>query len=305
MLSEHDSGGLIESTQPDVLPTDLSNPTIQAASDDHGCGRGMFHGVDWVGVDISVVSPTATRSNPTEQVQHSHTRLLGVFSPRPLHQRRPVVPGRGSNQRGAGLFDSRAGGSVHGLDENVADTVKPIPILWRLRTTKAQKTVLTCIFSIAAFVCVVSIIRLVVLSRLTVLDITWNFVNAAIWTSTESSLSVVSACIPSLRPLVTLIIRGTHQWPSMDSASTAIGSKTTWRSSKNDDPEGTFIRLEEPVAESQRAWGRNVYVEGGRAASRANSTSVEEVEVPAQGIQVKTEITLISTDRLDYHDRLY
>lgn len=196
-----------------------------------------------------------------------------------------------------------AGGSVNVVLDFLILAL-PIPILWRLRTTKGQKTVLTCIFSIAAFVCIVSIIRLVVLSRLTVHDITWNFVNAAVWTETESSLSVVSACIPSLRPLVALIIRGNHQWPSIDSASTAVPSKTVWRTSKTDDTDGNFIRLEESLPDSERAWGHKVSVHGGRA-SRENNETIEEVETPPEGIKVKTEIILISTDRLDYDDRLY
>lgn len=173
-------------------------------------------------------------------------------------------------------------------------------------------------------VCIVSIIRLVVLSRLSVYDITCeytflvpfsgsltefsgNFVNGSIWTATESSLSVVSACIPSLRPLVALIIRGNHQWPSMDSASTAVQvqSKAMWRTSKNDDQDGTFYQLEESLADSQRAWGHNVSVHGGRP-SRENDENPDEVEIPPpEGIKVKTEVILISTDRLDYHDRIY
>lgn len=136
-------------------------------------------------------------------------------------------------------------------------------------------------------------------------DTPGNFVNAAIWTATESSLSVVSACIPSLRPLVTLIVRGHHQWPSMDSASTAVPSKTVWRTSKNDDPDRNFIRLEESLPDSKRAWGHNVSVHGGRI-SRGDNDNLDEAEVPPpEGIKVKTEVILISTDRLDYHDRLY
>lgn len=159
------------------------------------------------------------------------------------------------------------------------------------------------------------------LSRLTVFDITCkyrvivqfsgyltefsgNFVNGSIWTATESSLSVVSACIPSLRPLVALIIRGTHQWPSMDSASTAVQSTTLWRTSKNEDQDGNFIRLEESLVDSQGAWGHNVSVHGGRT-SQENDDNLDPVEIPPEGIKVKTEIILISTDRLDYHDRLY
>lgn len=47
----------------------------------------------------------------------------------------------------------------------------PLPLLWRLRTTRAQKALLTGIFVTTGFVCVISVIRLVVLSRLTVYDL--------------------------------------------------------------------------------------------------------------------------------------
>ena len=90
----------------------------------------------------------------------------------------------------------------------------------------------------------------------------------------------------------------------MDSASTAVQPHTVWRTSKNDDPDGNFIRLEESLSNSQRAWGHNVSVHGGRT-SGENNESVDEVEVPPEGIKVKTEIILMSTDRLDYNDRLY
>lgn len=74
----------------------------------------------------------------------------------------------------------------------------PIPLLWRLRTTASQKGVLTGIFVCAGFVCIISIIRLVVLSRLASVDVTWNYVNSAIWSAAEPSMGVISACTPSL-----------------------------------------------------------------------------------------------------------
>ncbi|KAI4133647.1 MAG: hypothetical protein LQ341_006147 [Variospora aurantia] len=70
----------------------------------------------------------------------------------------------------------------------------PIPLLWKLRTTVSQKSVLTGIFVCAGFVCIISIIRLVVLSRLHHADVTWNFVNSAIWSAAEPCMGVVSAC---------------------------------------------------------------------------------------------------------------
>lgn len=47
----------------------------------------------------------------------------------------------------------------------------------------------------------VSIARVVVLANVSLVDITWNFVDAGIWTSVEPSIAVVSACLPILRSL--------------------------------------------------------------------------------------------------------
>ena len=55
---------------------------------------------------------------------------------------------------------------------------------------------LTC-FSVI----IVSLIRVIVLANVSETDITWNFVDAGIWTSVEPAIAVVSACLPILRSL--------------------------------------------------------------------------------------------------------
>ena len=58
-------------------------------------------------------------------------------------------------------------------------------------------SVIAYIFSVIA----VSIARVAVLANVKLFDITWNFVDAGIWTSVEPSIAVVSACLPILRSL--------------------------------------------------------------------------------------------------------
>lgn len=128
----------------------------------------------------------------------------------------------------------------------------------------------------------------------------------AIWTSAEPSLSIVSACIPSLRPLVTYVIRGTHRGPTTDSVQTSstVLNTTTWRTSESTEPHGAFIQLDESTNEIESAWGHSVFVHGGHSGGK-NGDSIEEVEIPKEGITVKTEITLMTSDRLNYNDRLF
>lgn len=121
-------------------------------------------------------------------------------------------------------------------------------------------------------------------------------------------MGVVSACIPSLRPLVTLIIRGTHRGQSLDSmqtGSTIAPSQPIWRTNKANEIDRNFIRLEESLTEPVKTIGHNVSIYGGCSGGKNSGNETEETDVPLEGIQVKTEITLISSDRLDYDDRLY
>ena len=201
---------------------------------------------------------------------------------------------------------------------DVLIVIIPLPLLWRLRTTRKQKLTLTSIFVVGGFVCVCSIIRLVVLSRLQDVDLTWNYINAAIWTATEPSMGVVSACLPSLRPLFNRMFSGTYHGPTLKStrgkSAQDYGSGTSRRYIWSDSKDSTvdlrsFSRLEDGANETKdnNSWGFNVLVHGGRNknGSPSDQVSLEEMQTPARGIRVKTEVTLISTQRLEYRDQLF
>lgn len=128
----------------------------------------------------------------------------------------------------------------------------------------------------------------------------------SIWTAAEPSLGIVSACIPSLRPLVTYVISGTHRGPTMDSVQTSstVLNPKTWRTSESTEPHGVFIQLDESTNEIESAWGHSVFVHAGQPGGKSGD-SIEEVEIPTEGITVKTEITLMTSDRLNYNDRLF
>ncbi|KAL8828860.1 MAG: hypothetical protein Q9170_006415, partial [Blastenia crenularia] len=93
----------------------------------------------------------------------------------------------------------------------------PIPLLWRLRASFNQKLILTAIFTVAGFVVIVSIVRIIVLSRIGKTDLTWNYVNGGIWAETEPSVAVICACLPSLRPLCTVASRAFSHLPATSS----------------------------------------------------------------------------------------
>ncbi len=72
-------------------------------------------------------------------------------------------------------------------------------------------------------------------------------------------------------------------------------------------PAGGFTRLEDPISVvGKDRWGRDVNVQGGkdRGTTRADETSLEEMDASHRGIRVKKEITIVS-EAWDYKDRLY
>ncbi|KAL8921475.1 MAG: hypothetical protein Q9172_003980 [Xanthocarpia lactea] len=184
-----------------------------------------------------------------------------------------------------------------------------MPLLWRLRTTARQQIILTFIFTLAGFVVLVSIIWVVVLAQLEASDVTWNFINAGIWSALEPSMAVICACIPSLRPLFSLAARSLRNSSMPAFSSPQAGAKLTgssksgtgrrpWPgSSRGKTSDGMFSQLEEGGSDDMKPLGHDVSVQGG-------GEGEEGVELPQMGIQVKTEVR-ISTDKLEYRDRLF
>lgn len=143
-----------------------------------------------------------------------------------------------------------------------------------------------------------------------------NYVNAGIWTATEPSMGVVSACLPSMRPLFKKIFSGDYHGPTFRNRNTnsaqAYGSGTSSRHimSRNKGDQGdlrSFTPLEEPVKKPSAPWGHNVLVHGGRIQRPGgeDQISLEEMQTPSKSIKVKTEVTLISSQRLEYRDQLF
>ncbi|XRM45278.1 hypothetical protein ABZX51_008378 [Aspergillus tubingensis] len=103
----------------------------------------------------------------------------------------------------------------------------PLPYVWKLQRSASQKLALTGVFIMGGFICIISIVRLVIMLnayKVPSLDETWVFVGPSKWTAVETNIGIVSgvlplqpfaiyflqanyeiACLPSLRPVITLI----------------------------------------------------------------------------------------------------
>ena len=83
-----------------------------------------------------------------------------------------------------------------------------------------------------------------------------------------------------------------------------------WSESKGSTVDSrSFSRLEDVANDSKdnNSWGFNVLVHGGKNTNGNSSDQASDVEMqtPARRIKVKTEVTLISTQRFEYRDQLF
>lgn len=143
-----------------------------------------------------------------------------------------------------------------------------------------------------------------------------DYVDSAIWSAAEPCMGVISACIPSLRPLVSLVFRGTVRGHDVTKATKSAQATTSSGSSRmmwpsrtrDEEREGQFTRLEDGINEGKRPqWGHDVSVHGGKKAGRGaeDEISLEEMNVPDGAIKVKDEIVVTSSNWLDYKDKVY
>ena len=131
-----------------------------------------------------------------------------------------------------------------------------------------------------------------------------NYINAGIWSALEPNMAVICACIPSLRPLVSVAGKGFANAPLVKSTLHSTGtasSRRIWGSGKGKSSDGTFSQLDEP--DDLRPLGHDVAVRGGRVSQ--SQPDIEELEMPQSGINVRTEVILSTSDRLHYNDRLF
>lgn len=114
------------------------------------------------------------------------------------------------------------------LATDVAVLILPIPFIWHLQVRKSKKLSLSVIFLLGSLVCVTSIVRLQTLTEIDTQDITWSNAYPGLWTAIEASLGIVAACLPSLSPVLhILIVR-----PLSTTNETPVQSRHTFTHSK-------------------------------------------------------------------------
>ncbi|KAL2860786.1 uncharacterized protein BJX67DRAFT_326749 [Aspergillus lucknowensis] len=79
--------------------------------------------------------------------------------------------------------------------------VLPLPMVWRMKMSRRRRMLLTGVFLMGGFVCVVSLLRIVSFNVSDRGDPTYTQVPSSTWSSVEQGIGIVCACLPTLRPL--------------------------------------------------------------------------------------------------------
>ncbi|RMZ72795.1 integral membrane [Pyrenophora seminiperda CCB06] len=86
----------------------------------------------------------------------------------------------------------------------------PVRVIWNLQLARRQKVALIGVLTIGWFVCIVSILRLIVLREVFnhAEDNSYYSAPAAYWSGIEVNLAIVCASLPSLKQLIVKLIPG-------------------------------------------------------------------------------------------------
>ncbi|KAE8421554.1 hypothetical protein BDV36DRAFT_292202 [Aspergillus pseudocaelatus] len=104
--------------------------------------------------------------------------------------------------------------------------VMPMPFVWKLHTRMTQKLALTGVFLLGGLGTVASILRMTIFFQENALtDPTWASVDLGIWTVLEAGIIIISACLPSIWPLIVRILP--RRLVSKHSSSKARGHRYT------------------------------------------------------------------------------
>ncbi|CCX29572.1 Similar to hypothetical protein CH063_00527 [Colletotrichum higginsianum]; acc. no. CCF44726 [Pyronema omphalodes CBS 100304] len=81
----------------------------------------------------------------------------------------------------------------------------PMPFVWKLSTSMWRRLSLMFIFSLGSFVVFASVYRFTTIFEFDPRDTSWTLARACAWCLVECAAGIISACLPTLRPIVVMI----------------------------------------------------------------------------------------------------
>ncbi|KAI9852942.1 MAG: hypothetical protein M1838_003736 [Thelocarpon superellum] len=126
--------------------------------------------------------------------------------------------------------------------------IMPLPAVWSLRIARRQKVAVCSIFVLGSLVCLAPMMRIVAVYQIDYSDRTWTYTSTTNWSMVESFLSIVCACLPTMRPLFRGFFQGFSTGGYVAQVSPLGDSKSTSRRrfANVRDPWGTILLQETP-----------------------------------------------------------
>ncbi|TVY84800.1 hypothetical protein LSUE1_G000829 [Lachnellula suecica] len=126
--------------------------------------------------------------------------------------------------------------SFPNIVSDVAMMILPLPILWKLHTSKSQKVGLIITFLTFSIGLITAILRFVNFFKTNVfLDPTWYVIGVMVWTTAEPGCYLIAACLPSFRPLFGTLFNKID-FNSIGQRMQWYGSKVTSRGNASEKP---------------------------------------------------------------------
>lgn len=183
---------------------------------------------------------------------------------------------------------------------DIAILVLPMPRVWKLNMSKIQRIGLTIAFGLGFFVVFASVYRFTVLFGYNQTDSTYTLTNVVAWTIIEIAVGIISACLPTLRPLVKFVLErfgistsGTSAEGQSRSAGSRLGfHETGYPSNGASNNARPFRKLDDTqlVPETGAGMANKVIVGSVSSEVSGELSSLDEDDIPLHQIRVKTEI---------------
>ncbi|MCJ1388536.1 hypothetical protein MMC18_001383 [Xylographa bjoerkii] len=106
--------------------------------------------------------------------------------------------------------------------------VLPLPLLWRLQLPVWKKIGLLAMFSLGAFTCVVTLLRIIRIENTNLADTDPTISGAVIaqWSILEPTLAIVNSCFPTIRPVLHKYFPSLA-WTKKFTSKNSAGSRST------------------------------------------------------------------------------
>ncbi|KAL1615515.1 hypothetical protein SLS56_011784 [Neofusicoccum ribis] len=207
----------------------------------------------------------------------------------------PTIPGSCIN-----LKASFIGNAVPNILTDVAILCMPIGQVWKLQVTPTQRASLCFMFLLGSFVLFASIYRFTTIMQFQLTDTTWTLATACTWCVVEVASGIISACLPTLRPLMKMVSsqfgssrgrsgKGTTGNLSRNTELVTIGGTGAKRSQTG---ERHFKRLDDElvtVVEEGSHYGNSTMVTRSHSAQHSDGSSSSD-QVPLTSIMVTKDV---------------